>query len=65
MKPVVPESEGPLGDPFQFRIYVALDERIERIAKKTGNTKADTMRHMLKWAADEYDAQERAAKAAR
>ena len=53
MKPVVPEGEG-VAKPLSLRVPEKLIERIDAVAKATGNPRTDTIMHLLRWALDEY-----------
>lgn len=56
MRPVVPEGEG-VAKPLSLRVPERLIERIDAVAKATGNPRTDTIMHLLRWALDEYDRQ--------
>lgn len=56
MKPVVPEGEG-VARPLSLRVPERLIERIDAVAKATGNPRTDTIMHLLRWALDEYGRQ--------
>lgn len=62
MKPMVPKSEGP-ARPIPVRLTEPMLDRIDAVAKATGNERSETIRHLLRWALDEYDAQRAAEKA--
>ena len=53
VKPVVPEGEG-VAKPLSLRVPEKLIERIDAVAKATGNPRTDTIMHLLRWALDEY-----------
>lgn len=54
LNPVVPEGEGE-AKPLSIAFPEKMIERIDRIAKETGNSRSDTVRHLLRWAMDAYD----------
>lgn len=56
MKPVVPEGEG-IAQPMSLRVPKKLVERIDAVAKATGNPRTETLLHLVRWALDEYDSQ--------
>lgn len=56
VKPVVPEGEG-VAKPMSLRVPEKLIERIDTVAKETGNARTETLLHLVRWALDEYDAQ--------
>lgn len=56
VSPVVPEGEG-VGYPLSMRYPKGLLKRIDKVAKETGNTRTDTILHMLRWALAEVDRQ--------
>ena len=64
MKPVVPEGEG-VAQPVSLRIPERLIERLDAVAKATGNPRTETILHLVRWALDEYDAQRAAEKVAK
>lgn len=61
MKPIVPKGEG-AGSPLSIRFPKTVLTRIDAAAKATGNSRTETILHLLRWALDEYEAQ-RAAEA--
>lgn len=61
VKPVVPEGEGP-GVPLSVRYPKGLLVRIDACAKDTGNSRTETLLHLLRWALDEYETQRAAEK---
>lgn len=56
VKPVVPEGEG-VAKPMSLRVPEKLIERIDAVAKATGNARTETLLHLVRWALDEYEAQ--------
>jgi hypothetical protein len=54
MDPVVPEGEGE-AKPLSIAYPEKLVERIDKIAKETGNTRSDTIRHLLRWGCSAYE----------
>lgn len=56
MKPIVPKGEG-AGAPLSIRFPKAVLVRIDAAAKATGNSRTETIMHLLRWALDEYEAQ--------
>lgn len=56
MKPVVPAGEG-LAQPMSLRVPKKLIERIDAVAKATGNPRTETLLHLVRWALDEYERQ--------
>jgi metal-responsive CopG/Arc/MetJ family transcriptional regulator len=56
MNPVVPEGEG-VASPLSLRIPEKLVKRVDAVAKATGNSRTETILHLMRWALDEYDRQ--------
>lgn len=53
-KPIVPAGEGP-GVPLSVRYPKALLARVDACADATGNSRTDTIMHLLRWALDDYE----------
>lgn len=56
MRPVVPEGEGPT-QPLSIRFPKRLIERLDEVAKTTGNDRSTVVLHMVRWALEEFDRQ--------
>lgn len=63
MRPVIPPSEGKLGDPIQIRFSTTIMARLDAVATETGHDRTDLIRHLVRWALDEHDAQRTAERA--
>lgn len=46
---IIPEGEGPLSQAITIRMPKKLLERIEKATRDTGNTRSDTILHLLRW----------------
>lgn len=42
---------------MSLRVPKKLTERIDAVAKATGNPRTETLLHLVRWALDEYDRQ--------
>jgi hypothetical protein len=65
VKPIIPEGEK-LEKPLSVAFSKEMLKDLDRIGDATNNSRADTIRHLLRWAIAAYDkAQEEEAEAAR
>lgn len=53
---IVPPGEG-AGVPLSIRYPKGLVDRLDVCAKETGNTRNDTIMHLLRWALTEWEQQ--------
>lgn len=53
LNPVVPEGEGEQ-KPLSIGIPEKMLESLDQIAEETSNTRADAVRHLLRWAISAY-----------
>lgn len=56
VKPVVPQGEGPTS-PLSVKFPEKLIERLDEVAKATGNTRSSVILHLVRWGLDEYERQ--------
>jgi metal-responsive CopG/Arc/MetJ family transcriptional regulator len=54
VQPIVPKGEGNV-KPLSIAFSKALIARIDKVSRETNNSRADTIRHLLRWALDAYD----------
>lgn len=56
---IVPvKNEGELTQ-VGFRLPTSLVERIDKVAKETGNSRTEVVTHLLAWALGEYEAEKK------
>jgi Arc/MetJ-type ribon-helix-helix transcriptional regulator len=53
--PIIPQGEKGDTRPLSVAFPKAMLQRIDRIAKATGNNRSDAIRHLLRWALDTYE----------
>lgn len=56
VRPVVPEGEGPTS-PLSIRFPKKVIERLDEVAKATGNDRSTVILHLVRWGLEEFDRQ--------
>jgi hypothetical protein len=56
VRPVVPEGEGPT-QVLSIRVPAKLIQRLDVVAKATGNSRTEVLLHLVRWGLDEYERQ--------
>ena len=55
LSPIIPKGEHGDSMPLSVAYPRSMVRELDRIAKQTRNSRADTIRHLLRWAIEAYD----------